>query len=234
MSEVEPSILAKLTVGKLPVLVENLSKTIQGNLQLSLQEKQSLAEQVSQIGTEIRSLSDRLKSVFEIDADQLIREIEDTTPQYIPSPPNEYLQDPLVRSFFESVDLSSENLTLENLETLAVKSRCPDLQVEIIKSSFPKADSINPEDIEIESYKCPSQSPYWTVRLNWRDKTLQAQKLEDSAKNLIISEILTAVDTYASLPPKRNTSMDSLLPADRSAEEYSLALEKSAFRFLIQ
>lgn len=228
--------LSRLEIGKLPLLVQNLALAIEAEENIPAAEKEKLSKEIFKIQDNIKRLSEQVKTLFRQNVllDEA-KKVEKTLAM-----PREYLSDPLVRNLFEKIQQQSSNLNVSELQKLSTEANCADLQVDIVQvDRFPTTGSIPLSKIEIKSWKCLDQnSPYWTVEIHYsgdgdleQQKSLQIENVSDQEKTKLIDNLVSAIETSVeeSIIP---ANIPKLLPNDRPVEEFSLALDNSAYEFL--
>jgi hypothetical protein len=154
-------------------------------------------------------------------------------PEIIPvSDVSQLLQDVTMKDFFKQFFQVGPTPTLSQLQNLVAKCQGPELAVSVSDYSTEagsKAAGFDLSQIRIESSKCPSQSPYWRVRLHIDaapGSQLAAQLPQGSAEKEFMAsdEQLAALHQHTeqlstALPGQLSTYVDALNQASTAFQK---------------
>jgi hypothetical protein len=153
-------------------------------------------------------------------------------PEIIPvSDVSQLLQDVIMKDFFKQFSQVGPTPTLAQLQELVAKCQGPELQLSVADYSAEagsKAAGFELSHIHIETSKCPSQSPYWRVRLRIDaapGSELAAQLPQGSAEK----EFMASDEQIAALH-QHTEELSTALPGQLSTYVDALNQASTAFQ----
>jgi len=153
-------------------------------------------------------------------------------PEIIPvTDVSQLLQDVTMKDFFQQFSKIGSTPTLDQLQSLIAKCQGPELAVSVSDYSVEtgsQAAGFELSQIRIESSKCPSQSPYWRVRLHL-DASPGSQLAAQLAQGSADKEFMASDEQLAALH-QHTEEISTALPGQLSTYVDALNQASTAFQ----